>query len=471
MLYDLNAFFHFDHNNQSNSRVLVYPNQEIAAKLLNHTKERGAKEINVAECIPEDASRLPMPHILMETIDGIIRNQSGYFVVIGLDAYLALLTMENIAVFTNELRSHLDENDLHVDYLLSANNQFHFSSRYEESRKVVFLSGTEETPTPLHIRVFHKKWTRPGEDVGFPALLRRMASFNPGGEYTVFLPDVPSGQPELGRAVTFVTDIHAIAVQLYGFDIPHVDDIVLERLLLTCMQCNQTPDSFLSEQFGEEYCNPRLALKRLVALRQDELWPAYVWYIRKFLPNQSYMMKVLTESNNSEELLWNYTVGTARSVLSDVHAKKYAQERADAIKAITDTMQIEPFILEFINIVRERDEALQFLNCGTYSEKVEIIRRAKKEASLYKLPWLYGELYPVLVDYLSPFNWGNSTIATYFQEYRKLKLLDTLTETFALQAYNTSIPSGIPTRDSVLAPLRQQTDTALLVVELNIFRY
>lgn len=464
MPYELNAFFHFDNRNQSNSRILVYPNQEVAAKLLNHAKERGAYEITVADCIPKDASRLPMPHVLMESIDRIIRNQSGYSVVVGLDAYLSLLEAENIVVFMNELRDRLDKDDFHVDYLLSGNFPLPFTSRYEEARKIVFLSGVEETPIPLHIRIFHKQWAESDEDIGFHALLRRLAPFNPGGEYTAYLPDTSSGQPELGKAITFVANIHDIAVQLYEFDI-HLDDAVLERLLLNCTQNNQEPDSFLRERFGEEHCNPRLALIRLLTLQQDELWPAYVWYLRKLLPKQSYMVKVLSDSQYPEKLLWNYAVGTTLSVLSDVNAKNYAFERSEALKAIGSDIQIEPFIIEFITAARKRDDALQFLNCGTFSEKVEIVRRAAEESFSDRLPWLYGELCPILADYLSPYDTGNNMVTDYFKKYRKLKLSDTLTDAFALQAYNAFVPSEIPTRDSVLEPLSQQKDTALLVVD------
>lgn len=464
MSYDLNAFFHFNSRNQSTSRVMVYPNQDIAAKLLNYVKGLGAQEISVAECIPESACRLPMPHVLMDAIDRAARNQGGYSAVVGLDAYLALLEVENIAVFMSELRKRLDKDALHIDYLLSGNYPLPFAARYEEARKVVFLKGAEETPEPLHIRAYHKQWARPGDDIGFNALLRRITPFDPGGDYTVFLPDISSAQSGLGKAVTFVTGICDIAMQLYGFD-AHLDDAVLEQLLLDCVQCGRTPDAFLVERIKKENCNPRLALKWLLALRQDSLWPAYVWYVKKSIPEQSYMAKVLSEKGDAEKLLWNYAVGAALHALSDGNAQKFAFERAEGLNALADSIQIEPFMLEFIASTRERGDALPFLNCGTFSEKVEIARRAAKEDLSYELPRLYGELYPTLFDYLSPYDWGNRTITAYFREYRRLKISDTLTDVFAAQAYDTLLPGEIPARDAVLELLRLQTDTALLVVD------
>lgn len=464
MSYDLNAFFHFNSRNQSTSRVMVYPNQDIAAKLLNYVKGLGAQEISVAECIPESACRLPMPHVLMDAIDRAARNQGGYSAVVGLDAYLALLEVENIAVFMSELRKRLDKDALHIDYLLSGNYPLPFAARYEEARKVVFLKGAEETPEPLHIRAYHKQWARPGDDIGFNALLRRITPFDPGGDYTVFLPDISSAQSGLGKAVTFVTGIRDIAMQLYGFD-AHLDDVVLERLLLDCVKCDQTPEVFLAERVGKEYCNLRLVLKQLLALRQDSLWPAYVWYVKKSIPEQSYMAKVLSEKGDAEKLLWNYAVGTALHALSDGNVQNFVFERAEGLNALADSIQIEPFMVEFIASAKERKDALPFLNCGTFSEKVEIVRRAAKEDFFHGLPKLYGELYPTLLDYLSPYDWGNCTITAYFQEYRRLKLSDTLTDVFAAQAYDILLPAEIPARDAVLEPLRPHTDTALLVVD------
>lgn len=464
MSYDLNAFFHFNSRNQSTSRVMVYPNQDIAAKLLNYVKGLGAQEISVAECIPEGTCRLPMPHVLMDAIDRAARNQGGYSAVVGLDAYLALLGAENVAVFMSELRKRLDKDALHIDYLLSGNYPLPFAARYEEARKVVVLDGEEETPEPFRIYAYQKQWAKPGDDIGFHALLRRTASFCPSGEYAIFLPDISSAQPGLGTAVAFVTGIRNIAMQRYGFE-ACLDDAVLERLLLDCAEYGQTPEVFLAERVGKEYCNPRLALKRLLALRQDDLWPAYVWYIKKSLPEQSYMTKVLSEKEDAEKLLWNYAVGAALSVLSDENAQKFAFERAEGLKTLADSTQVEPFMIEFIAAAKERGEALPFLNCGTFSEKVEMIRRAAKEDVSYGLPGLYRELYPTLVDYLAPYDWGNHTVTAYFQEYRRLKLTDTLTDVFAAQAYDTLLPGEIPARDSVLEPLRPQMDTALLVVD------
>ncbi len=464
MPYDLNAFFQFDNNHQGNSRLLVYPNQFVAARLINHAKERGAREIPVVECIATDASRLPMPHELMAEIDKLAGDPVGYYVVVGLDAYLALLNARNVEVFMIELRERLDKDAVRIDYILSCDHSFPFSSRYEEARKVVFLDGDIETWEPIQIWAYHAKWAANSANVGFRVLLREIGIYYPVGTHNAFLPDISSGRSGLGKAVTFVTDIHDISANLFQVDMD-IDASVLEHLLEDSIRCSQTVDAFLSDRVREEYCNPRQAMARLLALQDDRLWPAYVWYVKRKMPEQSYMTKVLSEEVTSEALLRKYAVEAAISVLSDANAQKYAAERAEGLQYVGKSTQIESLVIEFITSTRDRKNAISFLNCGTFSEKAEMIRRAAAEDLSVGLPRQYGELYPALADYLSFYDWGSATINAYFEEYRRLKLLDSLTDDFALRAYNTVIPGEIPARDSVLVPLRMSEDTALLVVD------
>ncbi len=464
MSYELNDFFAFDDSNQGHSRVLVYPNQIVAAKLLNHRREKGAEVIFVADCVEKDPCRLPMPNDLMGVIDELMRGRDGHFIVAGLEPYLALLKPENVVVFMGELRRRLDEDTLRVDYLLSCNHRFPFAPRYEEARKIIFLDGEEETAEIFRVLGYCDKWARQGENVGYGALLRRIDPFHFGGAYTVFLPEIDLNQAGLGKALTFVTDVHEIAERLYGIDV-RLADAVLEKLLLEANERGQGVEAFLRERFGDENCTPRQALNRLLALQKDDLWPAYVWFAKRRLPEQSYIVRVLSEKVDADKLLWNYAVGTALSVLSDVNARQYASERAEALKVVANSIPIEPLIIEFITSARECANSLQFLNCGTFSEKAEIVRRAAREDLSHGLPQQYACLYPALADYMAPYDWGNREITVYFQEYRKLKLSDNLTETFMAWAYEASLPAEIPARDYLLETLRPQRDTALLVVD------
>lgn len=164
------------------------------------------------------------------------------------------------------------------------------------------------------------------------------------------------------------------------------------------------------------------------------------------------------------DLLWKYIVGSALAVLSDRNAKKYAAERAEALKAMG--ADCESLIVEFISHTKGSDDALQFLNCDTNAERIEIVRRVSAEDLSYGLSKEYGELFPALADYFSlAYDYGNAEINAYFREYRRHKVSCSITDNFVKHAYDFCIPKAYPLRDTVMAKLQEQSDTALLVID------
>ncbi len=464
MAYTLNAFFRL--NITSNApRVLVYPNNTVAAQLVNHLKGNGSRVIHIADCIPDSTMRLPMPNVLMSAADAKIRMLDCRVTVVGVDVYLALLETEGVTIFMAELRKRLDSGIINADYLISSNNKLDFASRYEESRKAIFIKGDEETLEPFHVLAYSDKWANPSDTIGYKDFLRQVGQFVPSGTHSLMLSCTPIEQAGLSRAVSFVSDIHDIATQRYGISSDSgLDDKTLECLLSSeSIKNGQTPETFLTCRFGENNCNVRLALKKLLELQHDSLWPAYVWFVKRHLPGNSYIARVLSEDVTADKLLWKYAVGTAITVLSDANAHQFSVERAEALKNITN---YESLVIEFIGLTRECSNALPFLNCGTLSERIEIVRRASLEDLSHGLPRQYGELFPTLSDYLSSsFNYDCGDIAAYFSEYRRLKVADILTDEFVNMAFDMSKPCTCPSRDSVLEQYRGQSDTALLVVD------
>lgn len=463
MTYTLNRYYQINFSNPNTPHVIVYPNNNTAAQLLNHHRN-GENIIEAADCLPFDDTLLPMPNVLMGIIDAKIQELGCRALVVGLDSYLALLDAEGVSAFMSELRSRLDANRLNVDYLLSAHSGPCFAPRYEESRRVVFIEGNEETLEPVCIHAYSDKWVRAGGVNGFKQLLRQMGWFEPFGNHTLILADLTERQAGIGNAVSFVLNIHDVAVQRYGLD-AEFDNETLEHLLSELAERNQSAEIYLETLFGAANINTRLALKRLLELPADSLWPAHIWALRRRLPSDSYISRVISEDVNCNNLLWKYVVGSAIAILSHTNAKKYALERADAFKTINPE-NYESLIIEFIGLTMDIDDALQFLNCGTNAERVEIVRRASKEDLCYGLPREYGELFPALSDYLSSeFTFEDAATDAYFDAYRRHKVLGSITVSFAKRAYNAVVPRAYPSRDAVLARLRTQSDIALLVVD------
>jgi hypothetical protein len=463
MAYTLNRYFQVTFSNPNAPRVIVYPNNTTAAQLLNHHKSQGATVVKVADCLSDNDTRLPMPNVLMSAVDAKIQVLNSRAIVVGLDSYLALLNAEDVTAFMTELRNRLDANTLNVDYLLSAHSKLDFAPRYEESRSVVHIEGDEEELEPLNIQAYSDKWVKSDGIVGYKKLLSQLNQYVPSGSYTLILTGLTHEQAGIGNAVSFVLNTREVAAQYYGID-ADLDDTTLEFLLTKSSESGQSVEIYLANQFGAENSNTRLALKRLLELPSDNLWSAHIWSLRRRIPGDSYIAKVISADVTRDSLLWKYVVDTAVTVLSDANAKKYASERAEALKAVSSNY--ESLIIEFIGQTKDNSDALQFLNCGTNSECIEIVRRASTEDLSYGLPKQYGELFPTLADYFSStFDYDDETTTAYFKEYRRLKVSNTITDNFIKRAFDLVVPKAYPTRDAVIGELQTQSDIALLVVD------
>ena len=463
MAYSLNRYFQVTFSNPNAPRVIVYPNNTTAAQLLNHHKSKGSTVVKVADCLSDDDTRLPMPNVLMSAVDIKIQALNGRALVVGLDAYLALLNAEGVTTFISELRSRLDGNTLNADYLLSAHSKLDFAPRYAESRRVITIEGNEEALDPLCIQAYSDKWVKTGGITGYKKLLGQISQYEPYGNYTLILTGLSDQQAGIGNAVSFVLNTRDVAARYYGID-ADLDDTVLEILLSKSSENAQGAEIFLENLFYMDNINTRLALKRLIELPSDSLWSAHIWSLRKRLPSDSYIAKTISGEVTRDNLLWRYVVDTAITVLSDINAKKYALERAEALKAIGSNY--ESLIVEFIGQTKDNNDALQFLNCGTDAERIEIVRRASAEDLAYGLPKQYGELFPTLADYFSTaFDYNDETTTAYFKEYRRLKVSNGITDNFIKRAYDLVVPKTYPTRDAVIGELQTQSDIALLVVD------
>lgn len=462
MAYTLNRYYQANFSNPNVPRVIVYPNNTTAAQLLNHHRN-GANVIKAADCIPSNDIHLPMPHLLMNAVDAKIQALGCRAVVVGLDSYLALLDLDSVSVFMTELCSRLDNNTLNADYLLSVRNKPDFLPRYEEARSVIIIENNEETLKPLSIQAYSDKWVKSGGANGYKQLLEQMGQFEPSGNYTLILEGLTQKQAGISNAITFVLDIRDVAVCRYGLDV-NLDDITLEQLLSKSAESGKGVELYLETLFGVENITTRLVLKRLLEIPEDNLWAAHIWALRRRLPGDTYISKVISEDVTRNNLLWKYIVGSTMAVLSDINAKKYATERAEALKATS--LDYESLIVEFISLAKESDDALKFLNCGTNAERIEIVRRASTEDLSYGLSKEYGELFPTLADYFSSaYDFGDAATTAYFNEYRRYKVSGSITDNFVKRAYDFVVSKEYPSRDTVMAELQAQSNAALLVID------
>lgn len=462
MTYTLNDYYQLAFSNPNVPRVVVYPNNTIAASLLNYYKSKDVAVVSLADCVPKEDIRLPMPDAILSKLDGEINKHSGRVAVVGIDAYLSLLSEGNVTAFFVALRGRIDDAKRNAVFMVSGKNFLPtlFSPHCFESKSILKISGAFEVCEVPKIDVVPDKWVKPGSLVNYHTLLKQLGDFLPAGNYTLVLKDLRFKQAGLGNNVSFVFDVQRIAERFYGVSVD-MEPAALELLLLKTKERGGTPESYLETEFGVANIDVQRALKRLLDLPDDDLWTAYLWLLRKRLSADTYLAKVLTDGITRANLLRKYVVDTAVTVLNDNNAKKFAVERTEALTGLL----VESLIVEFIGQTKDINSAALFLNCGTEAERIEIVRRVSKLNLAAGLPEPFSSLYPALADYLSTeFDYSTSSLTDYFNEYRKLKITNTVTEAFTKKAFDFALPASFPTRESVLFDLRTD-ETALLIVD------
>lgn len=467
MAYTLNDYC--QHADSTATRAEIYSDNNTAAKLLVYHKQSGAVELAVSECISKSAFRLPMPDALMQTLDTKIAVANKRVIITGIDGYLALLSKENIRVFMVALHHRIDDGKLNAVFLVSDNNfdESAFSNeKYENALDIVHIGDTGRYLAQLTVSVVPEKWVHGGNNpTSWNALLKTLGQFEPSGDYTLVLGNYLSKQPGLSDNVLQFLDVAHIAKKFYdiGEDLPKS---VLETLVEKCKDNNARPIEVIKSQFGLDNANRRLAVKRLLELRDDTMWPAYVWFLKKSINGDSYLAKVILTDVTLDNVLRSYVCDTAITLLADANAIRYATERAAAVKEIGGTG--DSLIIEFISKTKNcpSETVACWLNCGTEAERIEIIRRVGESDLTVGLPQIWHNLCPLLADYLSDrYDYGNSELTAYFRDYRRLKITDCISEDFVKRASSLILPSTIVSRDVALQELSADENVALLVVD------
>ncbi len=465
--YTLNEYYPYAYS--TTTRVEVYSDNITAANLLSHHKQKDVVEVSVWECIGADTPYLPMPNTVMNILDKKIRAINKRVIVTGIDAYLSLLSEQNIKAFMVALQSRIDDGKLNTAYMIS-NTRFDsakFSNpKFENSLLVVHISGNVQYLSQPTFKVVSDKWVRSENNPSsWNALLKMLGKYEPTGSYTLVLSNYTNKQAGLSDGVTQLFYIAEIADQYYGISVDLPKNAV-EILVEICKEKNHSPLEYLKAQFGENNANTRLALKRLLELQNDELWSAYIWFLQKTIDGSSYLSKVLAADLNKDNMLRKYVSETAINLLNDPNAAYYAPERAEAIKELGTIAG--SLIVEFTDKIKEKsnEDVAFWLNCRTMTERVEIIHRVSKTDLTIGLPPLWNGLYPLLEDYLSDkYNFNSENLTAYFRDYRRFKVANIVTEAFVKQAFDSVLPTPFASRDSVLQELSSDNGSALLIVD------
>lgn len=444
-------------------RIEVYPNREIAAKLIASYAGFGYVVKPLYQLISYTTKDIPTPKQVVDCLDSFA-GSFGNTVFDGLDGYLAFLQDSERRDFFIGLKSLLDADKANARFLISdkfMDSSIFSNPRYEESLQIVNLNGVADEDTSLSITLISKDWIGNKANAEMTvAALKVLGDYSPCGTFVFSANEALLPRTGYGYVTVLKDPLNALRI-LYSIEATFPDNCAI-ALLKECANNSKRPMDLLVEQFGSDNISIEKAPLRLQELQSNPLWPCYIWMLKAKVKTDSYLSRALDRTQDATKFMRSYVVDTALSLIESKNASTYAAERARVLKG---KPEYEPLIADFVSATEEEDKALCFLNCGTDTELKALIRHAKKLEHTYGLPEIYNKVAPVLNQYLSPcYDYGNTELTIYFHKLRCFRMSDSISEDFIQLAFNATIPKTIKKRDEIIHSFNDE-DTALLVVD------
>ena len=431
----------------TDTRIVVYSDKETANKILAHHIQE-AIEVPIWRFIDPSSDLLPLPYELFKNINEYSKERR---LITGINSYLSVINDKQKNQFMHEIEKCINKNKINTIFLIGKNyfNKNIFSNpKYENSLQLIFVGEDDFFDYEPQITVISKEFANTDFN-NWHELLKAMDQFVPTGKYVL-----ASNIKQAGLNVEFLTDVNIIVEKRYGLP-SYFPESLLRSFIKKCE--NKHPREFLSESL--DFNN---TFKSLADLISDEYWSLYAWYVRENIKSDSYLGMVLKNDITQNNFIGMYICDTAIQCFGNTRVTTYAQERSQGIKELGNEARL--FISQFISKSKTySDEVVApWLNCQTEEEHEEIVRRVADggvHAALLNK-------FPLLEYYLSSkYSYGSKELDSYFEEYRKLRISNTVTEEFVRLAEEIICPDFINPRDTILSEYEQREDVALLMVD------
>jgi len=462
------------------TRLLISPNKDIANLILSSYKTGGAVVLRVYEYISQESvSWLSMPDEVFSRLDAHIRQENrndNNVVVVGLDAYLALLKAKHVTSAFAKLHHLIDVGEINAVFIVSFSwtkdiRSIFENPKYESGRQVVFFDGDPDNKMSPNVVLVDREFLKTNETLlgSFWDYLRSIGDFTAYNDnrMIIAMPSV-SEVPGINPAVRQLFSLAEFMRFFY-----HVEDELPEtvlRWILEKAQALNCDNALEAIRLAFEVEDDLLDFApKLLAENQDETaQAAFSWMLKHTVPQNSYLSYVLSLSNVSlKNFLQSYIVDGAIHCLNvrDKRSENFARERRLALREIGGFCAT--YINNFISASRLMpiEDVAIWLNNEALGEHVELVRRCSTKNPSDNVPVEVLKTYPQLSDYLAENVFSKPELELYFKRYRKLKLWNTITPEFAKEALEIPVPHGIRFRDTAIQELASDMNCALLVVD------
>lgn len=446
------------------SRIDIYPNTKTGVDIAYEYESKGIRIIPLFKLLPRTMIHVPHPKNVIRLVTDFAEGSNDVVLFTGIDAYLALLSVEERRDFFVGVRNMLEQNHVYAHLLISAAyfcDSVISNPKYEGAMQLIRFRGDTQDEE-LNITLISSEWVRNDAFKSVPVeAIQEMGNYIPFGSFTFKMDKRCIPKNNYGD-VYVIHDANDALRRLYSID-SHFEEGQAAKLLSECNKENMSPERLLISRFGEENISCDKAPIRLNELKNDELWDLYVWMLKSKINKDTYLFKVLGYPVTKDNFLEEYIVNTAVRLLDDGNAAAFSEERARVIKQLSS---VEPLIAKFVTETEDNQESVSFMNCGTTSEMEGLIRRAARYDLAIALPDTFDRVAPVLECYISPYfdYMGNKRLTEYFTKLRCFRIKDSIDKNFVSEAYEAEVPEEIQSRDEIISGY-DDGETALLVVD------
>lgn len=454
--------------NPVDTRIEIVSCHDLEDALVRQYNDRGYRVLGVDSVYEDGDSCLLRPVELLRRF--ISLKKEGQLVIIGFSYYLRLWSQENAVDFFGAFKDLLDSQSSGLILVIQRDvfsDSVFTNPRYQ--KWIVFLQSSKEVepddfsdtvtvldadsaPASLVIdsykELVHKICNPMINDRRIYAVKGR-GTRSAGFTGVVLWPEEPS---EIMGLVWEYRD--------------RIPSDAASSLLRRCVDEGVSPTKYIADLFGKDNMDKVHVLNRICELSDDAVFPAILIYLKRRFTDETYIWKALDSYSGKDSFQHHYIVTASIENLGDVHQKSLADERKAAIKQCTVGSE-QSLISEFVSKVREYPEATCWLNCGTDSERCDLIRRAGTYNLFGTFPEEISDLYLLLKDYIGlDFNYGKPELNDYFRRYRVYKIRNEVPSDFLNLVNRTKAKSlGVTSRREALVKYRDDPDTALLVVD------
>ena len=456
--------------NDVNTRIEIVDSRDAELILIRQYKDRGFTVKDVSDVYIDDESSLLKPSKILERF--LKCSNGSHTVITGFSYYLPLWNDVHIKDFFGMFRDLLDAQKSGLILVIQRNafDESLFTNPKYRMACIVYLNSSKKLHSDdiqCTVAVLDAAFAPSSITVGsYKELVNKICNPQPGccRIYAVY-GRCPKKPGALKASISWPDNEAEVLDIVWGYK----DDVppeVCSILLKSCIKNVKDPMEYIDSLLGVGNSEPARVLNRICEFSDNPVLPALLIHLKRKVPADSYIRKALETYAGKGKFNHHYIVTAAIENVGDSNQRVLANERMLAIRQCSTGFE-ESLISEFVAKVMEFPEATCWLNCGTDSEKCDLIRRAGSYNLHGSFPKDISDIYPLLKDYMGKgFEYEDKVLTDYFTEYRICKITNVVSPKFLSTVNETRAKRmGMQTRVSALSEYFNDPETALLVVD------